>query len=183
MDEDAPPSDPVPFTFEQALLPHRDAAYNLARWLMRETHEAEDCVQDSYLRAYRSFGTFRGGDGKAWLLTIVRNVCYSRLRSKQRAGAETVFDETLHADAVDEPTPTVWRSSDLRALVPQALENLPNEYREILALHAVEGLSYKELSAVIGVPMGTVMSRLSRARSRLQTELQRLSRKEARHDL
>lgn len=183
MDEPVPLLGSEPADFEQALLPHRDAAYNLARWIMRQPEEAEDCVQDSYLRAYHAFSRFRGGDGKTWLLTIVRNVCFSRLREKQRTAQTEVFDEALHTGAVDQVDAALWRNSDLRTLIPTALERLPVESREMLVLHEVEGLSYKEIASVLDVPIGTVMSRLSRARSKLQAELQHLARKEAVREL
>ena len=183
MDEPAPLSGTEPADFEQALLPHRDAAYNLARWIMRQPQEAEDCVQDSYLRAYHAFSRFRGGDGKTWLLAIVRNVCFSRLREQQRTAQTEVFDEALHTSGADELDRALWHSADLRTLIPTALEKLPVEFREMLVLHEVEGLSYKEIAAILEVPIGTVMSRLSRARSKLQTELRLLTQKEAHRGL
>src|SRR5580698_701347 len=113
MDESAPDSVVVSVAFEQALLPHRDAAYNLARWLMRHDHDAEDCVQDAYLRAYAAFGRFRGGDGRPWLLTIVRNVCYSRLRDRRRAAAPEPFEDEAHGSTFDpaEANAIAWRET------------------------------------------------------------------------
>jgi RNA polymerase sigma-70 factor, ECF subfamily len=180
MDESALILAPAPASFEQALLPHRDAAYNLARWLMRHEQDAEDCVQEAYLSAYRAFARFRGGDGRAWLLTIVRNTCYSRLRQQRRAEPAASFDEMLHAqplEAADGPSP--WRHALARELLPRAMEQLPVEAREILVLHEIEGLAYREISAVTQLPLGTVMSRLSRARLKLQDGLQQLIKEES----
>jgi RNA polymerase sigma-70 factor (ECF subfamily) len=180
MDESALTSAPGAASFAEALLPHRDAAYNLARWLMRQDQDAEDCVQEAYLNAYRAYGRFRGGDGRAWLLTIVRHACYSRLRQRQRAGAADPFDEALHAEPL-EPTGAAspWRHALARELLPRAMEQLPVEAREILVLHEIEGLAYREIAGVIGLPIGTVMSRLSRARRRLQAGLRQLIEEES----
>lgn len=163
---------PVPPTFEQTMLPHLDAAYNLARWLLRHDQDAQDAVQDAFLRAYRSFERFRGGDGRAWLLTIVRNVCFSRLREQQRTGGAEAFDDNAHGVTQDpaEANATVWR--EMRGdLLRAALERLAPEYREVLVLHEIEGLAYRDIAEVAGIPIGTVMSRLSRARQKLETEL------------
>lgn len=163
---------PVPPTFDQTMLPHLDAAYNLARWLLRHDQDAQDAVQDAFLRAYRSFERFRGGDGRAWLLTIVRNVCFSRLREQHRAAGAEEFDDNMHG-ATQEPAEAnaaIWR--ELRSdLLRDALERLAPEYREVLVLHEIEGLAYREIAEVAGVPIGTVMSRLSRARQKLEAEL------------
>jgi RNA polymerase sigma-70 factor (ECF subfamily) len=180
MDESAPIPVPATASFEQALLPHRDAAYNLARWLMRHEQDAEDCVQEAYLNAYRAFARFRGEDGRAWLLTIARNTCYSRLRQQRRAEPAAAFDETLHAqplEAADGPVP--WQHALARELLPRAMDRLPVEAREVLILHEIEGLAYRQIAAVIALPVGTVMSRLSRARSKLQGELQQLIQEES----
>jgi RNA polymerase sigma-70 factor, ECF subfamily len=159
-------------TFEQLMLPHMDSAYNLSRWLLRDPHDAEDAVQDAYLRAFRAFGGFRGTDGRAWFLTIVRNVCYSHLRKGTREPREVSFDEDLHGSAEDpaEANAQSWlevKSEQLR----EALERLPAEYREVIVLHELEGLSYREISSVAEIPLGTVMSRLARGRGKLQKEL------------
>jgi len=184
MDESAPDSVVGSVTFEQTLLPHRDAAYNLARWIMRHDHDAEDCVQDAYLRAYAAFGRFRGGDGRPWLLAIVRNVCYSRLRQNRREEPPVSFDEIEHSQALIAPTGELpWGRAVARELLPVAMEKLPTEAREILVLHEVEGCAYKELAVILDVPMGTVMSRLARARIRLQHELQQLLQKDLSHGL
>jgi RNA polymerase sigma-70 factor (ECF subfamily) len=184
MDESVP--DPVvgSAAFAQTLLPHRDAAYNLARWLMRHDHDAEDCVQDAYVRAYQAFGRFRGGDGRPWLLAIVRNVCYSRLRQNRREEPPASFDEIEHSEALAAPTGELpWKHAAARELLPAAMEKLPAELREILVLHELEGCAYKELASILEVPIGTVMSRLARARIRLQYELQQLLRKDLSHGM
>ena len=165
---------PSPTAFEHAMLPHLDAAYNLARWLMRNEHDAGDCVQDAYLRAFRAFDRFRGGDGKPWLLTIVRNVCYSRLRRVRQVEPPNVFDEAVHG-IVDEPAERaerLRREASLE-LLHQTIADLPESMREVIVLHDLERLSYKEIATVVGIPLGTVMSRLARARMRLQQEMLR----------
>jgi RNA polymerase sigma-70 factor, ECF subfamily len=159
-------------SFEQTVLPHLDAAYNLARWLTRNNQDAEDAVQEAYLRAFRFFDGFRGGDGRAWLLAVVRNTCFTWLRERGRK--ETIeFDERVHAAEGTEPTPeiTLLRKAT-RGAVQECMEGLPLEYREVFVLRELEDMSYKEISDVAGVPIGTVMSRLSRARKRLQSCLQ-----------
>jgi RNA polymerase sigma-70 factor (ECF subfamily) len=174
----------APPTFEHAMLPHLDAAYNLARWLLRDPHDAEDAVQEACVRAYRAIDRFRGGDGRPWLLTIVRNVCYSHLRKNRAEPPPAPFDDEAHGSTWDpaEANAVAWR--ELKSeLLRQGLERLPAEYREVIVLHELEGLSYREIAAVAAVPVGTVMSRLSRARGRLQTELLALSGKEASHGL
>jgi RNA polymerase sigma-70 factor (ECF subfamily) len=159
-------------TFEQLMLPHLDAAYNLARWLLRDPHDAEDAVQDAFLRAHRAFERFRGADGRAWLLTIVRNVCYSKMRENTRAPAEVAFEEELHGSTVDPAAANAVAWGEVRAdLLRGALERLPAEFREAIVLHEIEGLAYRDVATVVGIPIGTVMSRLARARARLQAEL------------
>ncbi|HME10366.1 MAG TPA: sigma-70 family RNA polymerase sigma factor [Bryobacteraceae bacterium] len=157
------------FSFEQTVMPHLDAAYNLARWLTRNDQDAEDVVQEAYLRAFRFFDGFRGGDGRAWLLAVVRNTCLTWLR--QRGRKEMVeFDEQAHAAEVPSTTPetALLRKAALGS-VKDCLEALPVEYREAFVLRELEDMSYKEIADVSGVPIGTVMSRLSRARKRLQS--------------
>ncbi len=155
------------------MLPHLDAAYNLARWLLRNEQDARDSVQEAYLRAFKAYDRFRGGDGRAWLLTIVRNVCYSQLRRTQRQPAPEAFDELQHAPVHDAAEETVRLRRELdTARLDAALAALPVEMREVIVLHELEGLAYKEIAAVAGIPLGTVMSRLARARLRLQRELQ-----------
>ncbi|MBZ5551909.1 MAG: sigma-70 family RNA polymerase sigma factor [Acidobacteriia bacterium] len=166
--------------FEQMFLPHLDAAHNLARWLTRNGHDAEDLVQESYLRAFRFFGGFKGGDSRSWLLTIVRNTCYSWLQRNRRQELETVFDEEVHtSDAqVFSPEKPLLANADGRML-QQAMEELPVTFREILVLRELEGLSYKEISDIAGVPIGTVMSSLARARKRLRQNLLKAMKKES----
>jgi RNA polymerase sigma factor (sigma-70 family) len=155
--------------FEAAVLPHLDAAYNLARWLLRSEHEAEDVVQEAYVRALRFFGGFRGGDSRGWLLTIVRNVSYTWLRKRRPDQLNLSLDEELHGreDGARDPEGEVLRKADVRS-VKQALETLPLELREVIVLRELEGLSYAEIASVAEIRLGTVMSRLSRARSRLR---------------
>ncbi len=151
--------------FEQVILPHLDAAYNLARWLTQNEHDAEDVVQESYLRAFQFFDGFRGDEGRAWLLSIVRNTCYTWLR-KNRKTTEP-FDEEIHGgDDTTTPETAALESADRRTL-QSALEELPLPFREVLVLRELEGLSYGEIAAIAGNPAGTVMSRLARARGRL----------------
>jgi RNA polymerase sigma-70 factor (ECF subfamily) len=158
--------------FEQAVLPHLDAAYNLARWLIRNEDEAADAVQDACLRALRFIGGFRGGDGRVWLLAIVRNACYSRLKHGKTRDLETEFDDETHSPEAEGANPEVLleRSRDSETL-RRALEELPEEFREIVVMRELEGMNYKEIAEVAGVPIGTVMSRLARARKRLQQTL------------
>jgi RNA polymerase sigma-70 factor (ECF subfamily) len=177
--EDSAPN--VPTTFEQTMLPHLDAAYNLARWLLRHDHDAEDAVQDAFLRAHQAWARFRGGDGRAWLLTIVRNTCYSRLRTTRRDGAPEIFDDETHGtpDERAEANAVAWRETKSE-LLQRALEQLAPEFREVIVLHELEGLAYRDIAAVAEIPIGTVMSRLARARQKLQSELLALAaRKEA----
>jgi RNA polymerase sigma factor (sigma-70 family) len=158
--------------FEQALLPHLDAAYNLARWLTRNDHDAEDLVQAAYLRALRFFGGYNMANNRAWLLTIVRNTCYTWLEQKRASGASTTFDEEIHGvgtDAMD-PERQLLRQ-DQKQSVRRAVEELPPELREVVVLRELEGMSYKEIAAIAEIPQGTVMSRLARARERLRQRL------------
>jgi RNA polymerase sigma-70 factor (ECF subfamily) len=154
--------------FEQTIVPHLNAAYNLARWLTRNAHDAEDLVQDAYLRAFRSFETFEGQDGRAWLLAIVRNTCFTWLRKKGVQPA-IEFDEQLHtaADPSPDAESVILNQAALGSL-NGCLEELPPEFREVIVLRELEELSYKEISEIARVPVGTVMSRLARARKRLQ---------------
>ena len=158
--------------FEQATLPHLDAAYNLARWLTRDEHAAEDVVQEAYLRAAKFFGTFRGGDGRTWLLTVVRRASYDWLAKSRAWAAAASFDEDVHGRADDSLNPEylALRTAD-RQLLRRALEELPPEFREVTVLRELDGLSYQEIAAVTEVPVGTVMSRLSRARKQLRRRL------------
>ena len=161
--------------FEAVVLPHLDAAYTLARYLTRDADDAQDIVQEASLRAFRYFAGFRGtepGEGRAWLLAIVRNTARTwRERNRHHAQA-TAFDEELHSERVaeDHPEAAVVRKSEGEAL-REAIDRLPTEFREVIVLRELEGLSYKEISDVAGIPVGTVMSRLSRARRRLEEAL------------
>jgi RNA polymerase sigma factor (sigma-70 family) len=158
--------------FERAILPHLDAAYNLARWLTRNDHDAEDVVQEACLRAHQFFGGFHGADGRAWLLTVVRNTCYTWLERNRPRTPVTAFDEDKHGSAGPGASPpSLAARGEDRQLLRQALEQLSPEYREVIVLRELEGLSYKDITGVAGVPLGTVMSRLARARERLQQAL------------
>jgi RNA polymerase sigma factor (sigma-70 family) len=163
--------------FEAVVLAHLDAAYSLARWLTRDDHAAEDMVQEAVVRALRFFGGFRGGDGKAWFLTIVRNVCFNWLKLRSTEALHDPFDEDIHSPGTDGPADQpegAAISFDSNATAEQigaALEHLPAVYREAFVLKELEGLSYKEIALITKVPMGTVMSRLARARSRLRKRL------------
>jgi RNA polymerase sigma-70 factor (ECF subfamily) len=159
-------------SFEEVVLPHLDAAYRLARWLIGNEHDAEDVVQDATLRAFRYFRTFSGGNGRAWFLSIVRNLCFSR--HGRRAGPPTdTFDEEQHSSARPglDPEALLLQAADVQ-LIKHTLSNLPRRFREMLVLRELEGLSYQELSVVLGVPMGTVMSGLSRARQAFRRALE-----------
>ena len=161
--------------FEVIVLPHLDAAYTLARYLTRHEHDAQDVVQDAYLRALKYFEGFRGtegGDGRAWLLAIVRNTAFTWRRRYRQEATAAEFDEQLHSEAVADVNPeATLLGTSARESLHQALDRLPPEFREVIVLRELQGLSYKEIGEVTGVPVGTVMSRLSRARSRLQRAL------------
>jgi RNA polymerase sigma factor (sigma-70 family) len=159
----------VPRSFEEVVLPHLDAAFNYARWLTKNEADAEDVVQDAYVRALRFFSSLRGEDARAWLFTIVRNTWYGRF--PRRAGpVMTVVDEDAdadnRADASLDPEAQLIQQQTVDQ-VRRALETLPTDFREVLVLRELEGLSYKEIAAIVGIPIGTVMSRLARARERL----------------
>jgi len=155
--------------FEQAILPHLDAAYNLARWLTRNEHDAQDMVQEAYMRAFKFFDGFHGADARAWLLTIVRNTCYTWLDQNRARDMTTPFDEEIHTteDNALNPSAMALKSSDMEML-KQSLEQLPAEFREVIVLRDLEEFSYKQIADVINIPLGTVMSRLARARERLK---------------
>ncbi len=166
--------------FENVMLPHLDAAHNLARWLVRDPSMAEDVVQDAYERACKYFAAFRGGSGRAWLLQIVRNAAYSTLKVQRRrmevslsSGTRAADEDGVEMDIPDsspDPEATLAQRQDLAAL-DDALNALPVGWRECLILREVEELSYKEMARIMDVPIGTVMSRLSRARRALQREV------------
>jgi RNA polymerase sigma-70 factor (ECF subfamily) len=161
--------------FEELCLPHLDAAYNLARWLVGGDQDAQDVVQEAFIRALKGFKGFRGENARAWLLTIVRNVAYSWLKKRATNFYMVPFDPTFHDGTMGEQLSESSHEERVQQL-DGALSRLPLEMREILILRELEGWSYKELSAALKVPSGTVMSRLSRARQRLRQELT-----EARH--
>src|SRR4051812_46606880 len=165
---DDPPPKP-PSAFEAVMLPHLDAAYNLARWLLRHDHDAQDAVQDAFLRAYQAFGRFTGSDGRAWLLTIVRNVCYSRLRGQRRHPGPEVFDDEIHGGLVHQADTNAVAWHEVRSeLLGEALAQLAPEFREVIVLHELEGLSYRQIAEIANLLIGTVMSRLGRAREKLR---------------
>ncbi len=158
--------------YEQAVLPHLDSAYNLARWLMRNHADAEDVVQEACLRAFRFFGSFRGGDARVWLLAIVRNSCYTWLEKRNHRIAPASFDEERHGGDNDPSNPEVMVGKKIeREILTEELGKLPHEFREVVVLREMEGFSYKEIADVTGIPLGTVMSRLSRGRKLLQASL------------
>jgi RNA polymerase sigma-70 factor (ECF subfamily) len=158
--------------YEQKVLPHLDAAYNLARWLAGNDHDAQDVAQEASLRAFRFFGSFRGEDARAWLLTIVRNTFYTWLR-KNRPPADTIemSDEILEVEDVSANAQAVNTQFADGDAVRRAIAELPVEFREIVILREMEGFSYKEIADLAEVPIGTVMSRLARARKVLQKRL------------
>jgi RNA polymerase sigma factor (sigma-70 family) len=166
--------------FNRLMLPHMDAAYTLAFWLTGNDDQAQDVVQEAYLRALRFFSSFRGEDGRPWLLRIVRNACYELFNRERAAGTHEELDEELHApEAVApgavlafpvNPEAAMIERAD-RELVHRCLRALPHDFREALVLRELHGCSYKEIAAVTGVPIGTVMSRLARGRRLLQYRL------------
>jgi RNA polymerase sigma-70 factor (ECF subfamily) len=156
--------------FEQTVVPHLDAAYNLSRWLTRNDTDAQDVVQEAYLRALKFFGSYHGGDSRAWLLTIVRNTCYTWLQQNRARELTTEFDEEVHSTESSNPETLLIEGAN-KQLLKQALEELPVSFREVVILRELEGLSYKEIADIADVPVGTVMSRLARARKRLQVIL------------
>jgi RNA polymerase sigma-70 factor, ECF subfamily len=158
-------------TFDQVVLPHLDAAYRLARWLVGNQHDAEDAVQEASLRALRYFQTFAGGNGRAWFLRIVRHTCYG-WRNHMTAVSTELFDEEQHSvvGATKDPEALLLQADD-GELIDEALRNLPRRFRELLVLRELEGLSYQELADVLDIPIGTVMSGLSRARRAMRGAL------------
>ena len=156
--------------FEVLVLPHLDAAFNLARWLLRSRADAEDAAQEALLRAYRFFDGFHGGDARAWLLQIVRNTCYTWLDKNRKVKDMTEFNEEVHGQRSPSPESLAIASND-RDRLSEALKSLPPRYREVIVLRELEGCSYKEIATITAIPIGTVMSTLSRARRRLQMAL------------
>jgi RNA polymerase sigma-70 factor, ECF subfamily len=171
--------------FEQLVLPHLDAAFNLARWLLRNRTDAQDVAQEAMLRAFRFFRGFNGGDARAWLLQIVRNTCFTWLEKHRSGDLMTEFDEEIHLQPSLSPESQAI-ASDNRERLTRALEDLPPRFREILVLRELEGCSYKEIATITSMPIGTVMSSLARARQRLQRTLAQSApakKQEASHEL
>jgi len=176
------PSDSKRARFEREMLPHLDAAYNLARWILRGSDDAEDVTQEAILRAFKYFDGFQGDNAKAWLLKIVRNSCYSSIKRRPKTESMSADEEgrlnpeherALEAAGHGLPAPDARLIAEAdRRLLQEGMEALPADYREILVLREIEELSYQQISEVAEIPIGTVMSRLSRARALL---LQRLS--------
>jgi RNA polymerase sigma-70 factor (ECF subfamily) len=157
--------------FEEAVLPHLDAAFNYARWLTRSDADAEDVVQDAYVRALRFFSSLRGDDARAWLLTIVRNTWSGRFSGRGRVEQRACSDmpDDVSDDALDPEALVIQQQAVDR--VRAAIDSLPADFREVIVLREIEGLAYKEIAAIVGIPIGTVMSRLARGRDRLQAML------------
>lgn len=170
--------------FEEVALPHLAAAYNLARWLVQNEQDAEDLVQDAYLRAFKFFKGYYGGDARSWLLTIVRNTCYTWLQKNRALKLMDPIEDRLDEVGMDlaDPEMLLLQSADSQ-IIRQALQELPVEFREVVVMREMEELSYKEIANIIDVPIGTVMSRLARGRKRLQTLLASRLGKEARIEL
>jgi len=165
--------------FERVVMPHVDAAYNLARWIVRNPQDAQDIVQEACLRAFKFFGGFQGGAPRSWLLKIVRNTSYSFLEKNRPASLAEEFDEKVHAaDRPEMNAETAMVKSVESLMLRQALDELPANFREILILRELEGLSYKEIAEVTEIPIGTVMSSLARGRERLRDSLLRMRGKE-----
>jgi RNA polymerase sigma-70 factor (ECF subfamily) len=155
--------------FEEIILPHLNSAYNLARWLTRNEHDAQDVVQESYLRAFRFFDGYHGGEPKAWLLAVVRNTCHTWRRREKRDVTKVLFDEAAHTPDPDTPNAEerLVEATKMNTL-RHCIETLPVEFREVLVMRELEEMSYQQVADVAGLPVGTVMSRLSRARKRLE---------------
>ncbi len=170
--------------FEQVVLPHLDAAYNLARWLVRKPQDAEDIVQEAYLRAFKFFGGYQGGDARAWVLKIVRNTSYSFLEKTRAANPMEEFDETIHTSVSEQSgvEGALLQSVDSQML-REVLDELPVNFREVIVLRELEGMSYKEIAEVMGKPIGTVMSGLARARSQLKERVIRMRAEEGQRGL
>jgi RNA polymerase sigma-70 factor (ECF subfamily) len=167
-------------SFDEIILPHLDSAHNLARWLLRGSDHAEDVVQEACLRAFRYFGTFRGGNARAWLLKIVRTTAFRWLQKNRVQHLATEFNEALHSEECEALNPeTLLLQGENTRLLEQAMDHLPDRLREVLILRELEGLSYKEIADVAGVPIGTVMSTLFRARERFRHAASDLVRRQA----
>lgn len=166
--------------FEEIVLPHLAAAFNLAHWLVPNEHDAEDRVQEAFLRAFKSFNGYRGGNSRAWLLTIVRNTCFTWLRQNRVLDFAEPIEDKLDEVGLNfaDPETLLLQSVDAQA-VRDALRELPVEFREVVVLRELEELSYKEIANVVDLPLGTVMSRLARGRKRLHALLATRLEKEA----
>jgi RNA polymerase sigma factor (sigma-70 family) len=165
--------------FEQLFLPHLDAAYNLARWIVERDQDAQDVVQEAYIRALKGFHGFRGDNARAWLLTIVRNTAYSWLKQNSHSSNFIPFNQSIHSQPSDEPSSESIHEERVQQL-HEAVQQLPVNLRDVLVLYELEGWSYKELASALNIPLGTVMSRISRARRRLQRILTRSGLKKPR---
>ncbi len=167
------PDETTAVDFDRTFLPHMDAAYNLARWLVRDDHDAQDVVQEAYLRALKFAGGFRGGDPRAWILAIVRNTAFTWLKRNRGSDSPTEFDEQMHGGSTEDSglEAEAVRKAD-SAMIRAALDELADEFREVIVMRDIEGLSYKEIADAADVPIGTVMSRLARARGKLARSLQ-----------
>jgi len=153
--------------FERVVLPHLNAAHNLARWLTSNDQDAQDVVQEAYLRAFRFFDTYREGDGKAWLLAIVRNTSRTWLRRQNQENGAIPFDELTHSGESENPEARVV-DAERTGVLRDCIERLPTDFREVLVMREWEEMSYREIAGATGLPIGTVMSRLARARKRLE---------------
>lgn len=171
--------------FQIRVMPHLDSAFNLARWLTGSHQDAEDVVQEAYLRAFKFFDSFHGEDGRAWLLGIVRNTFYTWYQQNKTKSQHVEFEEELHSiqlqhAVISEPDSnnpeTMLVHKDNRRLLQQALEKLPVEFREVVVMRELEDLSYKEIAVIVGIPIGTVMSRLARGRKELAKILSTMDR-------
>ncbi len=153
------------YSFEQLILPHRDSAYNFARWLARNDNDAEDIVQEAFLRAFKFFSGYRGGDGKSWLLAIVKNVFYTKFGIRKKFDKIVSIENDPVQIATDSTNPEIiYMQKENTGIIKDAIEKLPVEFREVIILREMEDLSYKEISEILQIPAGTVMSRLARAR-------------------
>jgi RNA polymerase sigma-70 factor, ECF subfamily len=168
--------------FEQLVLPHLDAAFNLAVWILSSRTDAEDVTQDAMLRAFRFFECFHGADVRAWLLQIVRNTCYTWLKKNRRMKMTDQFDEELHMQSSATPE-SIAIAGDDRERLTRALETIPLRYREVIVLRELEGCSYKEIATITSIPIGTVMSSLSRARRQLLSALAKSTEGADTHEL
>lgn len=156
--------------FEELFMPHLDAAYNLARWIVGRDQDAQDIVQEAYLRALKGLAGFRGSNARPWLMTIVRNTAYTWLKKHPHLSDTIPFDEAIHVVPIEDQL-SESSHEERKRLLHDALNRLPVEFRDVLVLHAIEGWSYKRMASALNVPVGTIMSRLNRARRRLLNEL------------